>query len=91
MESSTLKGFKPKYYGWDVMIYLYLRTNNPISYLCSLCRPPSFSANKPNYKSYNINSNGMNNYTLIARRRELANIHGFHLEPSKIINHDIVG
>jgi hypothetical protein len=24
MESLTMEGFKPKDYGWDVMIYLYL-------------------------------------------------------------------
>jgi hypothetical protein len=73
------------------MIYVYLRTNNPISHIFSLSTPPLFYANKPNYKSYNINRNGMNNYTLISRSRALANITEWHLGTSKMINHDNVG
>jgi hypothetical protein len=55
---------------------------------------PSFSSKESNYKSYNNNNNnnnGMNNNILIARSRAPANIHGWHLEPSKMINHDDVG
>ena len=91
MESSTIQGFKLKDCGWDVMFYLYSRKNNPIPYLCSLCKPTYFSANNPNYKSYNNNNNGMNNNILIARSRAPANIPAWRLETSKMINHDNVG
>jgi len=91
MESSTIEGFKLKDYIWDFIFYLYLRNNNPIPYLCSLCKSTSFSVNNPNYKSYNSNNNGMSNNILIARSRESTKIPAWHLETSKMINHDNVG